>query len=175
MDDNELVRRVLGGDDASFSLIVRRHSPAVFSTTLGLLRDRAWAEELTQRTFVRAFERLGSFRHENLRQWLRAIAYHLCLNELASERRRRTVKGERLEETVADEPYSEERERMIGLVERALEDLPEKERDVIKMHYYERLSTKEIAQRLGTTQANVLVRLSRIREKLRKSLRYERD
>lgn len=175
MDDKELVRKVLGGDNSCYSEIVKRHTPAVFSATLRLMRDKDMAAELTQQAFVRAFERLCYFHSSNLREWLLVIAYHLCINAQTKQNRHRTIRDYRMAETVAYEPYSEERERMIMQMETAIDNLPGDDRDIIRMHYYEQISTKDIAERKGLSQSNVLVKLSRIREKLRNTIRYERD
>ena len=60
-------------------------------------------------------------------------------------------------------------------MERAISTLPEAERRLIEMYYNRQLSTKDIAATTGMTQANVLVKLHRIRERLKKIMENESD
>jgi RNA polymerase sigma-70 factor (ECF subfamily) len=58
-------------------------------------------------------------------------------------------------------------------MEKAVETLPEQDRQLIRMHYYQQVKTDEIARQTGLSQSNVLVRLHRIRDKLRKMMSSE--
>lgn len=78
-------------------------------------------------------------------------------------------------EACADDKYSEEREARLYKMERAISTLPEAERRLIEMYYNRQLSTKDIAATTGMTQANVLVKLHRIRERLKKIMENESD
>ena len=71
--------------------------------------------------------------------------------------------------------YSAEHEEMLVRMERAIDRLPDADRRLIELHYYKHLSTKEIAADTGLSMANVLVRLHRIRERLKKQIENERD
>ncbi len=169
MTDRQLVDSILKGNREHYSEVVRRHTSAVFSATLSLTKRREMARELTQQTFVRAYERLDCFRSDNLKGWLLSIAYHLALSTLAQEKRHCTSPVEDTE-AVADEDYSEEHEQRLQRMESAIGQLTPSDRDIIRLHYYEHLTTKQIAERKAMTQSNVLVRLSRIREQLRKQI-----
>jgi RNA polymerase sigma-70 factor (ECF subfamily) len=88
---------------------------------------------------------------------------HLALNELEHEKR--------LVQSVLDtDEYDPEREVLLQRMEQAIELLPEQDRQIIRLHYYEQKKTDEIARFTGLTQTNVLVRLHRIRERLRRTL-----
>ncbi len=169
MTDRQLVDCILTGDSELYSEVVRRHTSAVFSATLSLTKRRELAMELTQQTFVRAYERLANFRSDNLKGWLLSVAYNLTFSTLSQERRRRASPIEDTD-AVADEDFSEEREQQLQRMEQAIEQLPATDRDIIRLHYFERLTTKQISERKEMTQSNVLVRLSRIREQLRKQI-----
>lgn len=79
--DAGLVRRFNGGDETTCIEIIHRQERKIFATVLGLPRDRADAEEITQDTFLRAHRGLGCFRGDcSLATWLRSIAVNLPRN-----------------------------------------------------------------------------------------------
>ena len=182
MTDRDLAQRVVRhGDHKAFAGIVRRHSAAVFSKAVGILHDEDAAAEVTQQVFVRAYEGLDTWRGDNLAPWLIAIAAHTALKHLEKIRRRRTVSLDTLPDDsprdfarLSDEDdYSDERESRLQRMEAAIAALPEADRALLGLHYYEQLSTADIARRTGLTQSNVLVRLHRIRERLKTHLSHE--
>ncbi len=181
MTDRELVEEILThGRREAFGQIVARHTSLVFSRAIGILHDEAEAAEVTQQTFVRAYENLASWRGENLAPWLATIASYTALKNIDRLRRHRHVSlSDSADAAVrADEPYSDERERRLQQMEQAIAELPEADRKILTLHYYEQLSTAEVARRTGLSQANVLVRLHRIRQRLKEKLKNhesERD
>ena len=79
--DAGLVARFNAGDDAAFVQIMERYRTRIFTVTLGLLRNRADAEEITQDTFIRAHRGLARFRGDSsLATWLYRIAVNLARN-----------------------------------------------------------------------------------------------
>ena len=181
MTDRELANKVLSnGDQQSFAEIVRRYSGIVFSKTLSIVRREELAKEVTQQTFIRAYERLAYWRNDSLGPWLTTIAIHMALNELEHERKNRGGAPSSLEEAgrakalhMPSDDYDPEREASLQRMEQAIASLPEQDRQIIQLHYYQQKKTDEIAHRTGLSQSNVLVRLHRIREKLRKMLSTE--
>ena len=164
MTDKELVRDVLqANNQRSFSEIVRRYSGMVFSKALGIVKREDLAKDVAQQTFIKAYERLAYWRSENLGPWLVSIAMHTALNELEREQRNRRL-------SVEENDYDEGRERLLQRVEQAIDALPEQDCQIVKMHYFEQKKTDEIARLTGLSQSNVLVRLHRIRDRLRKRL-----
>lgn len=164
MTDKELVRDVLqANNQRSFAEIVSRYSGMVFSKALGIVKREDLAKDVAQQTFIKAYERLAYWRSENLGPWLVSIAMHTALNELEREQRNRRL-------SVEENDYDEGRERLLQRVEQAIDALPEQDCQIVKMHYFEQKKTDEIARLTGLSQSNVLVRLHRIRERLRKRL-----
>ena len=98
-------------------------------------------------------------------------------NILEKEKRRRAKSIDQIAETeaAAEGNYSEEHENMLSKMEKAMEKLPEDDRRLIELHYYNKLPTKDIANKTGMSQANVLVKLHRIRERLKKIIENEGD
>ena len=75
MDDRQIVQRIITyGDTKSFALIVRKYSPIVLSKALGIVKDRELAAEITQQTFIRAYDRLDTWQGQKLGPWLTTIA-----------------------------------------------------------------------------------------------------
>ena len=164
MTDRELANKVLREHNQQcFAEIVRRYSGMVFSKALGIVKREELAKEIAQQTFVRAYERLVYWRGDSLSPWLAAIAMHLALNELEREKHR-------MQPVPATDEYDHDREVLLQRMEQAIELLPEQDRQIIRLHYYEQKKTDEIARFTGLTQTNVLVRLHRIRERLRRAL-----
>lgn len=171
MTDRELVNKVLGnGDQRCFAEIVKRYSGMVFSKTLSIVRREELAKEVTQQTFIRAYERLAYWRNDSLGPWLVTIAIHTALNELERERKTR---GNNIPSSSASE-YDADHEALLQRMEKAVDTLPEQDRQLIRMHYYQQVKTEEIARQTGLSQSNVLVRLHRVRDKLRKMMSSEK-
>ena len=171
MTDRELVNKVLGsGDQRCFAEIVKRYSGMVFSKTLSIVRREELAKEVTQQTFIRAYERLAYWRKDSLGPWLITIAIHTALNELERERK---TQGRTLPSSSSINEYDADHEALLQRMEKAVETLPEQDRQLIRMHYDQQVKTDEIARQTGLSQSNVLVRLHRIRDKLRKMMSSE--
>ena len=144
MTDRELANKVLrDGHQQSFAEIVSRYSGMVFSKAIAIVRREDLAKDVAQQTFIRAYERLSYWRTDSLGPWLAAIAMHTALNELERERRS---------------------------MDQAISQLPEQDQTIIRLHYFKQQKTDAIARQTGLSQANVLVRLHRIRERLRRAL-----
>ena len=170
MEDRELIEDILRrGQTQRFAIVVQRYSGMVYSKAISLVKREEMAAEVTQQTFVKAYEQLDVWRGQALGPWLATIAMHTALHLLEKEKRRRGQPAEDMADRLPDE-YSNEREEMIQHMEAAIDELPEDDRNIIQLHYYQRMSTADIAQHTGLSQANVLVRLHRIREKLREKL-----
>src|SRR5277367_2308864 len=99
--DRELVEQARGGDSAAFGTLVRRHPRRIFRLSYHLVRSGAEAEDVTQETFVRAYQALDRFdgRSEPF-TWLYRIAVNLSLNSI---RARKPTK----DSTPADDPRIE--------------------------------------------------------------------
>ena len=180
MTDRELTQLFIRGNQNAFAEIVHRYSGMVFSKALGVMHTEEGAAEVTQQTFVRAYESIDAWRGTELASWLSAIAVHTALKLLDKERRRRTSSLETLPGSASNcftsEPsYSEEQEAQLQKMEAAIAALSEQDQQLLRLHYYEQLKTVDIARRTGLSQSNVLVKLHRIRERLKATLTHERN
>ncbi len=178
MSDKDLVRQVIeNGQTKGFEAIVKRYSGLLYSKALGVLHQGDLAADVVQQTFIKAYANLDTWRGNELGPWLNTIAMHLSLNMLEKERRRRVASIETQPGAMraTAEEYSPERERMLQRMEKAISQLSDDDQRLIRMHYYDHLKTDEIADKMRLTQSNVLVRLHRVRERLRKQLNDERN
>ena len=121
---------------------------------------------MTQLAFIQAYKQLHQWRGENFQAWVTIIANHIALRMLEKEKRRQTVP---LEDNydAPDERYDEQKEQRLQSLEKAIEQLPEGDRQIVRLHYYEGVPLGDIARKLGQTENNVKVRLFRIRDKLK--------
>lgn len=178
MTDRELTYQVTQrGSHKAFAEIVHRYSGMVFSKALGVTHNEDSAAEVLQQTFVRAYENLDTWRGTELGPWLVAIAAHTALKHLDKERRRRTTSLDNipkasLGDSATESTYSEEHEARLQQMEAAIASLPEADQQLLRLHYYEHCRTADIANRTGLSQSNVLVKLHRIRERLKKLMTH---
>jgi len=170
VDERELIARVRTGDGAAERVLYDAHVDRVYRLAYRMAGDDELAREFTQDTFVRAFERLGSFRGEaKLSTWLHAIATSVVLNGLRKVKRlRRETDLEDARGVAAGrrdaEPDLKQR------LARAIDDLPEGYRAVFVMHDVEGYTHEEIGNALDIETGTSKAQLSRARAKLREAL-----
>jgi RNA polymerase sigma-70 factor (ECF subfamily) len=178
--DEELVRRVTGGDPALFEILMRRYNQRLFRVARAILRDDSEAEDVMQQAFVNAYEHLGQFAERaRFGTWLTRIAVHEALGRL--RRRGRFEEADALpdweERTVdligAAERNPEQqalRREMRAILEAAFEAIPEIYRTVFMLREVEGMSTAEAAECLSLSEDAVKTRLFRARALLRQEL-----
>ncbi len=170
MDERELLTRAQAGDPAAERALYDTHVDRVFRLTFRMAGDTALAQEFTQDTFVRAFERLRTFRGDStLSTWLHAIAVSVSLNGLRKVRRlRREVQLEHAESLGSDRPRSDPvlRKRL----DEAIDQLPTGYRTVFLMHDLEGFTHEEIGAALGIEAGTSKAQLFRARARLRERL-----
>jgi len=169
-DDTSLVRRSVAGDTAAFEQLYRGHVGRVHGAILRLVgMDRGRAEELTQDAFVRAWQKLSSFRHESaFSTWLYRLGVNTALMDLRVKREEVGADDEMLEHAAGgDVPFcAGER----GDLERAVSNLPPRARAVLVLHDVEGWKHEEIAGELGMAVGSSKAQLHRARGLLRRAL-----
>ena len=176
MEDKEIIERIIKhGDTKCYAEIEKRYSGTIYSKVLRLVKQSDMAKDITQQAFIRAYSNLDTWRGGALGGWINAIAMHLALNHLSKMQRQRTDSIEDKPLPDMSDDYSEERENMLSAMDRAIGRLPDVDRQIIQLHYYKGKKTSEIATMLNISNSNVLVKLHRIREQLKKEIEYERD
>ena len=172
MSDNELISRVLAGDELAERALYDAHVERVYRLAYRLAGDADLAQDFTQETFVRAFNKLRDFQGKSaFGTWLHAITVSVSLNAL------RKVKKIRQRETVLDDTTSTfastSRQAEPDLKQKlsvAIASLPEHYRVVFVMYDMEGYPHEEIGATLGIPVGTSKARLSRARQQLREQL-----
>jgi RNA polymerase sigma-70 factor, ECF subfamily len=171
VDDRELIARVRAGDGAAERALYEAHVDRVYRLAYRLAGDDELAREFTQDTFVRAFERLDTFRGEaKLSTWLYAIATSVVLNGLRKVRRFRQREADLELATAVRTPGRTAEPDLKRELARAIDDLSPGYRAVFVMHDVEGYTHEEIGAALGIESGTSKAQLSRARAKLRQSL-----
>lgn len=165
--DAELAARVAGRDSSALEVMYNDFGGAVKSVAMRVLRDGVLAEDVVQETFLSFWDSPERFNPErgSLRTFLLTIAHRRAVDVVRSE-----VARSRREEQPPDQDHYDVGEEVWSRVlsesvRRALEQLPDAEREAIAMAYFEGLSYVEVARRLGQPEGTVK---SRIRSGMRK-------
>lgn len=149
-----LIGRARAGEGRAFEEIVRLHQRSVYGLAMRYLRDHDDADDVAQRTFVRAWDHLGEFEgRSSLKTWLLKICVNLCKNHHRDRRRFVDVDPETVE-PAEDAVGSERIEYEEGLerLREAVAALPEKQRLTVELRVFQSLPFKEIAAALDTTE-----------------------
>ena len=176
--DAEIIQQVLAGNTALFELLMRRYNERIYRAARSIVRDEQEAEDVMQQAYVNAFTHLRQFNGSaQFSTWLTRIA----INE-ALARVRRRGRYEPLDDDLSNvEPFmssnpaqSPERQafagELRGLLEWAIDAMPDGMREVFVLREVEGLSTSEVAECLGVSDDVVKTRLSRGRAMLRRLL-----
>ena len=173
-----IVRKVLQGDVNAFEKLVTEYEKAVYAIAQRMTGNPEDAADMTQETFIKAYNSLQSFRGDSkFSVWLYRIASNVCLDFLRSRSRKPTVslsveddEGEETELDIADESQSPELLLERGLtrdaVRRGLNALPPDYRQILLLREIQGLSYEEIASALGIDLGTVKSRIFRARKKL---------
>lgn len=177
-----LVVRAQGGDLTAFNSLVLRFQDATYGLTLRMLGDPASAEDVTQDAFIRAWQRLDTFRGGSFRSWLFTIAANRARDELRRRGRRPTSSldearddPDRADIDPADGGPSAhdlvEQAELRRALEAALRALPDDWREVVVLADVQGLDYVEVAAVTGVPVGTVKSRLSRARSRLRDVIR----
>ncbi len=174
----QIVQCVLQGDVNAFEKLVLEYEKAVFGITQRMCGNAEDAADMTQETFIKAYNSLSSFRGDSkFSVWLYRIATNVCLDFLRSKSRKPTVSlsaedddGEEVELDIADESQSPERLLERGLtrdaVRRGLNALSPEYRQILLLREIQGLSYEEIADVLTLEVGTVKSRIFRARKRL---------
>lgn len=174
LTETELVEAVRQGRREGQTEMVSRYAERVFAMIARQVPDMMDAQELTQATFLRAFSHIDSYapHKASLSTWLCRIAYHLTLDHL---RRRRPVIVAMEDNTdISDEELEAElstgREERIEQLMEVIDELPDDERMLLTLYYFEDRPLAEITYITGIEPAVLANRLYRTRKKLYRKL-----
>lgn len=181
--DYTLVQRAIGGDQAAFKTLFDKYKQPLYFHILKLVKDREIIEDLLQEIFLKAFDNISSFNPDYaFSTWLYRITTNHSIDYLRKKKLKtfsihdpiRTKDGEMSIE-LEDEGRSTDdlivRKQRSQILREALDSLPEKYREIIKMRHVEELSYQEIADILDLPLGTVKAHIFRARELLYKYLK----
>jgi len=170
-DDEVIVARCLGGDQAAFAFLVEKYKGAVHAYAYHRVLDYQEAQDIVQEVFIKAYKKLAQLKWPHrFQSWLYAIASNECstwLRERLKEREREApledVPAENLDELAVRAHGDKDIELT---VRSAMEALPGDSQLALSLYYMSGLSTKEVAGFMGISPNNVGVKLHRARKQL---------
>lgn len=171
-NDEYYINKVIDGDSNAFAYLVDNYKNMVYSLAYKMTRSKEEAEEVSQDTFIKAYKNLKNFKGDaKFSTWLYRIAYHTTLDNVKKNKKQHNnvaineVNYNQITslETVLD---SIERKERAKIMDKCLSKLPEDERAIIWMFYYDELSLKEILEVTRFSESNLKVKLHRARKKL---------
>lgn len=145
-----------------FDEIYKTYWQKVFRMCMGYVNDFEWAQDIAQETFIIVWKQFPNFRNEsNIGTWIFKIASNNCLRQI--EKEKRMVKAE-LPINLKEE-NQESIEPQLYLLYKFISELPETDRLLISLEL-EEIKQAEIANIIGISEANVRVKIHRIKEKM---------
>lgn len=176
LTDEQVVGRVLAGESALFELLMRRHNQRVYRAVRSIVLSNEEAEDVMQEAYVSAYTHLEGFAFRSqLSTWLIKIAIHEAFARKKRARRLTPLDAADPEAQVMVSSIRSPEQRVSdqelgGMLERAIDDLPEGFRTVFVLRAVEQLSVTETAEVLAISEDTVKTRLHRARSLLRKAL-----
>jgi RNA polymerase sigma factor (sigma-70 family) len=177
LNDNELISKVLSGDQQAYAGLVSRYQNYVFTLALRFTKNREDAEEVSQDIFIKAYRALADFRGASkFSTWLYTIVNTTCITFLRKKKLEvHSLDNEKVFE-VADNQDSGmsanlvEQKSRLAMVNNAIKMLSMDDAEVITLFYKGEQSLEEIAQILGIEANTVKVRLHRARTRLKEKM-----
>lgn len=178
-DDARLIEKALHGNLSAFNTLVLAYQDSLYRWALSLVSDEAIADDITQVTFIAAYEKLTSFRGGSFRSWLFTIARNRAIDELRRLKRRPTLsldtpsdEDEReLHAVIPDRaPLPEEAllaAEQAEYIQSLLRRLPVEFQQVLRLVDIEELDYQETADILGLPLGTIKSRLARARLRMR--------
>ncbi len=157
--------------DAEFEALYRSSRDDVFGYAMGLLRDRAAAEDVTALAFERAYRKRRRFdaNRGSRRAWLFGIARNAALDELRRRKRSTELAGDVLDASARGPDEEADVALRRAALQRAMRTLAPREREIVALKFFAGLTNAEIGAVIGISESNVGTRLHRVVAKLRRA------
>jgi RNA polymerase sigma-70 factor (ECF subfamily) len=170
MADDALVTLYLEGNNSAFDVLLNRHKDRLFNYIFFIVRSKEVAEDIFQETFVKAIVTLQQGRYTNdgkFAAWITRIAHNLVIDQFRIERNENTISNDETEiDLLNDAKLSEGtienrmvNEQVLKDVRMLVDELPDCQREVVFMRYYQDLSFKDIAEITGVSINTALGRM----------------
>lgn len=171
MTDEQLVCDYSDGNNLAFDILLVRHKQSVFNYIYFTVRNRELAEDIFQETFIKAIVTIKQGRYTEtgkFRAWISRIAHNLIIDHFRQEKNENTVSNDEAPIDLLNNPnlcdgtIEDELVRMqiTSDIRKLISFLPDNQREVLEMRYYQDLSFKEIAD---LTDVSINTALGRMR------------
>jgi RNA polymerase sigma factor (sigma-70 family) len=173
LNDIDLLRRFgTKRSEEAFSILVARHLDLVYSAALRQVRDPHLAKDVSQSVFLRLAKKAGALKSGTiLSGWLYRTTQFVARETLRSEYRRRARETAAMQ-TLTETPNHSPWEEIEPLLDEAIADLNEQDRNLVLLRYFESKSFREVGRQLGISEDAAQKRATRALEKLRGSLAF---
>lgn len=179
--DEQLVRRVLNGNQDAFAELVKKYEKLVYAICFNITGHRQEAENLAQETFIQVYRSLSKYEYKGFKTWIGRIA----TNKSIDWKRKRTLESENKVVYLEDIPEigSEDfniqeqllRKESREKVQKICERLPQKYSSIIKKYYMQSKTYSQISEEEGISLRTVETRLYRARQEIRRKWEEESD
>lgn len=176
-NDNEVISKVLQGDQQAYALFVDRYQNYVFTLALRMVKSREDAEELAQDVFIKAYKYLGDFRGASkFSTWLYTIVNNTCISFLRKKRQvLHSLDDEKVFATADNldsgmRANQVEQKSRLSMVQEAINLLQPDDAQILTLFYKAEQSLEETAQVLGIAVNAAKVRLHRARTRLKEKM-----
>jgi len=170
MTDDVLVTLYLEGNNSAFDVLLNRHKDRLFNYIFFIVRSKEVAEDIFQETFVKAIVTLQQGRYTNdgkFAAWITRIAHNLVIDQFRVERNENTVSNDETEYDMLNDARLSEgtienrmvNDQVLADVRRLVDELPDCQREVVFMRYYQDMSFKDIADITGVSINTALGRM----------------
>ena len=170
MADDALVTLYLEGNNSAFDVLLNRHKDRLFNYIFFIVRSKEVAEDIFQETFVKAIVTLQQGRYTNdgkFAAWITRIAHNLVIDQFRIERNENAISNDEVEFDLLNDARLAEgtienrmvNEQVLKDVRMLVDELPDCQREVVFMRYYQDLSFKEIADIIGVSINTALGRV----------------
>jgi RNA polymerase sigma-70 factor (ECF subfamily) len=170
MTDEQLVTYYAEGNNAAFDILLNRHKNSVYSYIYFVVRNRELAEDIFQETFMKAIVTIKQDRYTDngkFRAWINRIAHNLVIDYFRQEKNEQTISNDECEADLFNNPKLSDgtiedeivKKQILSDVKKLINYLPDSQREVLLLRYYENLSFKEIADITGVSINTALGRM----------------
>jgi RNA polymerase sigma-70 factor (ECF subfamily) len=170
MTDEELVVAYGEGNNIAFDILLNRHKNNIYSYIYFVVRNKEMTEDIFQETFVKAIVTIKQGRYtENgkFRAWINRIAHNLIIDSYRQEKNEQTISNDECEIDLFNNPKLSDgtiedaivKAQIFSDVKRLMNCLPDNQKEVLVLRYYQNLSFKEIADITGVSINTALGRM----------------
>jgi RNA polymerase sigma factor (sigma-70 family) len=182
LEDSLVIERIIAGENELFEILLRRYNQTLYRVIRGYLKDQDDVQDAMQNVYLKAFDKLSQFKgHSSFSTWLIRIGINEALRRVGDIKKDKVIYPNTIQENktefgnhTPDKQMNPEKaiiyQESQQLLEKAIDNLPEKYRLIYILKEVEGLDNLQIQESLGLTESNTKVRLHRARTLLKRSL-----